>query len=148
MILLSSKPITLLLISMIYKIHLRLKLLWLNSTIRSLLLCSISLYLISKYIIKSLLKLNSLRLSSFQKKLSKKYLKPYKIISQPDTWLFTLCLPKFICFVYLVFYILMFELVIFNTFSNKSQSVPTLIIINEKSEYKILWIVDSKIDYQ
>jgi len=35
-----------------------------------------------------------------------------------------------------------------NTFSEKIQLVPALIIIDRKPKYKILWIVDSKIDYQ
>ena len=37
------------------------------------------------------------------KKLSEKYLRPYKIITQPGTLLFTLCLPESMCSVHPVF---------------------------------------------
>ena len=43
------------------------------------------------------------------KKLSKKYLGPYEIITQPSTLLFTLCLPESICSVHPVFHVSMFE---------------------------------------
>jgi len=33
-----------------------------------------------------------------------------------------------------------------NTFSKRIQPAPALVIIDEKSEYEISWIVDSKID--
>ena len=80
------------------------------------------------------------------KKLSKKYLRPYEIIAQPGTLLFTLCLPEFMCSVYPVFYISMFEPTTSNPFSKRIQSAPTPVIIDRKPEYEISWIVDSKID--
>ena len=83
-----------------------------------------------------------------QKKLSKKYLGPYKIVSQPSTLLFIHCLPEFMCSVHPVFYMFMFEPTISNTFSKRIQQALTLVIIDKKSEYGIFWIVDSKIDCQ
>ena len=35
-----------------------------------------------------------------------------------------------------------------NTFFKRIQLAPTLVIIDKKPEYKISWIVDSKIDCQ
>ena len=80
------------------------------------------------------------------KKLSEKYLRPYKIISQPGILLFTLCLPESIYFVHLVFHVSMFEPTTSNTFSEKIQLAPALVIIDRKPEYEISRIVDSKID--
>jgi len=53
------------------------------------------------------------------KKLSKKYLRPYKIIAQPSTLSFTLCLPKSIHSVYSVFYVSILEPTMSNTFSER-----------------------------
>ena len=53
------------------------------------------------------------------KKLSEKYLRPYKIISQPSTLLFTLRLPESMCSVHPVFYMSMLEPAISNTFSER-----------------------------
>ena len=82
------------------------------------------------------------------KKLSEKYLRPYKIIAQSDTLLFTLCLPESMYFVYPVFYVSMLELTTSNTFSERIQLAPTLIIIDGEPKYEISQIVDSKIDCQ
>ena len=93
------------------------------------------------------------------KKLSKKYLRLYKIISQPGTLLFTLCLPEsihsvhpvfhvFMCSVHPVFYVFMLEPAISNTFSERIQPAPTPVIIDRKPKYEISWIVNSKIDHQ
>ena len=80
------------------------------------------------------------------KKLSKKYLRPYKIISQPGTLSFTLHLPESMCSVHLVFHVSMLEPAISNTFSKRIQLAPTPVIIDGEPEYKISQIVDSKID--
>ena len=93
------------------------------------------------------------------KKLSKKYLWLYKIISQPSTLLFTLCLPESIhsvhpvfhmsmCSVHSVFYVSILEPAISNTFSERIQPAPAPVIIDRKPKYEISWIVDSKIDHQ
>jgi len=80
------------------------------------------------------------------KKLSKKYLGPYKIIAQPGTLLFTLRLPESICSVHPVFYVSMLEPTTSNTFSERIQLAPAPVIIDREPEYEIFWIVDSKID--
>ena len=80
------------------------------------------------------------------KKLSKKYLKSYKIIAQPGTLLFTLCLPESMHFVHPVFHVSMLKPAMFNTFSEKIQPASTSVIIDGEPEYEIYQIVDSKID--
>ena len=82
------------------------------------------------------------------KKLSKKYLGPYEIISQPGILLFTLWLPESMCSVYPVFHVSILEPTISNTFSKRIQLAPTLVIINRKPKYEISQIVDFKIDCQ
>ena len=77
----------------------------------------------------------------------KKYLKPYKIITQPGTLLFTFCFLESMCSVHPVFYVSMLKPAIFNSFSKRTQLVLAPVIIDRKSEYEISWIVDSKIDY-
>jgi len=81
------------------------------------------------------------------KKLSKKYLGPYEIIAQPGTLLFTLRLPEFMHFVHPVFHMSMLEPATSNTFSKRIQLAPALVIIDGEPEYRISWIVDSKIDH-
>ena len=71
------------------------------------------------------------------KKLSKKYLRPYKIISQPSILLFTLRLPKSICSVHPVFHVSMLEPTTFNTFSKRIQPASAPVIIDRKLEYEI-----------
>ena len=53
------------------------------------------------------------------KKLSEKYLRPYEIISQPGTLLFTLCLLESMCSVHPVFHVSMLEPIISNIFSER-----------------------------
>ena len=53
------------------------------------------------------------------KKLSEKYLRPYKIIAQPGTLSFTLRLPEFMCSVHPVFYVFILEPATSNTFSER-----------------------------
>ena len=53
------------------------------------------------------------------KKLSEKYLRLYKIITQPSTLLFTLYPPEFMHSVHLVFYVSMLEPATSNTFSER-----------------------------
>ena len=82
------------------------------------------------------------------KKLSKKYLGPYEIISQPGTLSFTLHLPESMCSVYPVFHVFMLEPTTSNTFSKRIQPAPAPVIIDGESEYEISQIVDSKINHQ
>ena len=82
------------------------------------------------------------------KKLSKKYLRPYEIISQPGTLLFTLRLPESMCSVHPVFHMSMLEPATSNTFSERIQPAPTPVIIDGEPKYEISQIVDSKINCQ
>ena len=81
------------------------------------------------------------------KKLSKKYLRPYKIITQPGTLLFTLCLLESIHSVHLVFHVSMLKPTTSNSFSKRTQLAPTPVIIDKKPKYEISQIVDSKINH-
>jgi len=81
------------------------------------------------------------------KKLSKKYLGPYKIIAQPGTLLFTLCLPESMHSVHPVFHVSMLGPATSNTFSERIQLASAPVIIDGEPEYEISRIVDSKIDH-
>jgi len=82
------------------------------------------------------------------KKLSKKYLGPYKIIAQPSPQSFTLHLPNTMRAVHPVFHISMLEPSTPNIFQQHSKLLPAPVIINGEPEYEISKIVDSKIDCQ
>jgi hypothetical protein len=62
------------------------------------------------------------------KKLSEKYLGPFKIIAHPGTHSFTLWLPKHLCAM------------------NRTQPPPPPVKINDVIEYEIAEILNSKID--
>jgi len=80
------------------------------------------------------------------KKLSKKYLKPYEIITQPSLQSFTLHLPDTMRAIHPVFYVSMLKPATPNTFLQHSKPPLVPVIINREPEYKISKIVDSKID--
>ena len=80
------------------------------------------------------------------KKLSKKYLRPYEIISQPSTLSFTLCLSESMCSVHPVFHVSMLEPATSNIFSKRIQLAPAPVIIDREPEYEISQIMDSKIN--
>jgi len=86
------------------------------------------------------------RMTCPSKKLSEKYLGPYKIIAQPSPQSFTLCLLDTIRAVHLVFHVSMLKPAIPNSFQQRSEPPPASIIINREPEYEISKIVDSKID--
>ena len=86
------------------------------------------------------------RTTRLSKKLSKKYLGPYKIIAQPSPQSFTLHLPNTMRAIHPVFHISMLEPAIPNTFQQRSEPPPAPVIIDGKPEYEISKIVDSKID--
>ena len=71
------------------------------------------------------------------KKLSEKYLGPYKIIAQPGIQLFTLCLPESMHSVHPVFYVSMLKPAMSNSFSKKTQPAPALVIIDREPKYEI-----------
>ena len=83
-----------------------------------------------------------------QKKLSKKYLGPYKIVSQPSILSFTLHLPESMCSVHPVFHVSILKPAMSNSFSERTQLAPISVIIDREPEYENLWIVDSKINCQ
>jgi len=80
------------------------------------------------------------------KKLSEKYLRPYKIIVQPSLQSFTLHLPDTMRAVHLVFHVSMLEPATPNSFQQHSEPLPASIIIDREPEYEIFKIVDSKIN--
>jgi len=80
------------------------------------------------------------------KKLSKKYLRPYEIIAQPDTPLFTLYLPESMRSVHSVFHVSMLEPATSNTFSERIQLASAPVIIDSEPKYEISQIVNSKIN--
>jgi len=65
------------------------------------------------------------------KKLSEKYLGPYKIIAQPSSQLFTLCLPDTMRAVHPVFHVSMLEPATPNTFQQCSKPPPAPVIIDK-----------------
>ena len=130
-----------------YKVLLQLKSPQPNSVIKNLLMHNILLLLISKQVTKSLSRLSSSEPLSLQRNSLKKYLRPYKIIAQPGTLLFTLYLPESIHSVYPVFHVSMLEPTTSNTFSERIQPASTLVIIDREPKYEISWIVNSKIDH-
>jgi len=82
------------------------------------------------------------------KKLSEKYLGPYEIIAQPSPQSFTLRLPDTMRAAHPVFHVSMLEPATPNTFQQRFEPPPALVIIDGEPEYEISKIVDSKIDCQ
>jgi len=82
------------------------------------------------------------------KKLSEKYLGPYKIIAQPSPQSFTLRLLDTMRAVHPVFHISMFKPSTPNIFQQHSKPPLAPVIIDGEPEYEISKIVDSKIDRQ
>ena len=95
---------------------------------------------------KVFVKAQFFRTTQPSKKLSKKYLRPYKIISHPGTLSFTLHLPESMCSVHPVFHVSMLEPTTSNTFSKRIQLAPAPVIIDREPKYEISQIVDSKIN--
>ena len=71
------------------------------------------------------------------KKLSKKYLRFYKIITQSSTLSFILYLPEFMHSIYPVFHMSILKPAMSNSFSERTQLVLTPVIIDRKPKYKI-----------
>jgi len=86
-------------------------------------------------------------MTRLSKKLSEKYLRPYKIIAQPSLQSFTLYLLDTIRAIHFVFHISMLEPAIPNTFPQRSEPLPAPVIIDREPECKISKIVNSKIDH-
>jgi len=80
------------------------------------------------------------------KKLSEKYLGPYKIIAQLSPQSFTLRLLDTMRAIYPMFHISMLKPATPNTFQQCFEPPPAPVIIDGEPEYEISKIVDSKID--
>jgi len=86
---------------------------------------------------KVFVKTQFFRITLPSKKLSEKYLGPYEIIAQPGTLSFTLCLSESMRSVHSVFHVSMLEPATSNTFSERIQLAPALVIIDREPEYEI-----------
>jgi len=82
------------------------------------------------------------------KKLSDKFLGPYEILALPSTHSIILWLLDSLHTVHLVFHISMLEPATLNLIPNCVQPPPLPIIVNDKPEFEISEILDSKIDNQ
>ena len=82
------------------------------------------------------------------KKLSKKNLGPYSIITQAGTHSFTLQLPDFMKLVHPIFHVSQLESSVPNTIPNRVQSPPPLVEVNKELEFEISKILDSKVDVE
>ena len=82
------------------------------------------------------------------KKLSKKNLGPYPIITQVGILSFTICLPDSMCAVHPIFHISQLEPVMPNIILNWSQPPPPPVKVDGKPKYEITKILDSKLDWQ
>ena len=80
------------------------------------------------------------------KKLSKKYLGPYEIIACPGSHSVTLQLLDSLCTVHPVFHVSMLEPAVPNMIPGQVQSPPPPIMVDDEPEFKILEILDTKID--
>ncbi|KXN91183.1 hypothetical protein AN958_02751 [Leucoagaricus sp. SymC.cos] len=81
------------------------------------------------------------------KKLSEKYLSPYKIIAQPGSHSFTLQLPESMCAVHPIFHISMLEPSTPNPFPTHSALPPAPVVIDGEPEFEIACVVNSKINW-
>jgi len=122
------------------RVPLKLKSLWSDSIIGSLLMHNIPLLLILKYVIKSLLKLSPSEPLGLQKSFPKNILDPMKLFSS----LVHYCLLS--VFQSLCTLSIWFSMCLSNSFPERTQPASTLVIIDRKPEYEISQIVDSKIN--
>ena len=95
---------------------------------------------------KAFVKAKFFRTTRPSKKLSKKYLGPFEIISQVGPLSWTLHLPASMHAVHPVFHVSMLEPSIPNTLPNHIQPPPPPVIVDEELEYEISEILDSKLD--
>ena len=143
-ILLSLEPVTLLQISMNYRVPSNLKSPQPNSVIRNLLMCNVPPLLILKQMTKSLSRLSSSEPPGLQRNSSKNILDPTK----SSLSLVLYCsLSVFQSPYALVFHVSMLKPATSNTFSKRIQLISAPVIIDSEPKYKISRIVDSKIDH-
>ena len=82
------------------------------------------------------------------KKLSDKFLGPFKILAQHGSHSYTLRLPSSIRGVHPVFHVSMLEPATPNKIPNRVSSLPLPIEVQGELEYEITEVLDSKIDQQ
>ena len=78
--------------------------------------------------------------------LAEKFLGPFEILAQVCSVSFTLHLPDSMHGMHPIFHISMLEPSAPNEFLNRTETPPPPVIINGETEFKILEILDSKID--
>ena len=84
-----------------------------------------------------------IRTNQTARKLAEQKIGPFPIISQPSSMSFTLRLPSTIC-IHPVFHVSQLEPKHPNTFEDREQPPPPLLIVNGAPEYLIKCIIDSK----
>jgi hypothetical protein len=95
---------------------------------------------------KAFIKAEFIQTTHPSKKLSKKFLGPYEIISQVGSLSFTLRLLDSMRGVHPVFHVIMLEPETPNTITNQIQHPPPPIDIDGEQEYEIAQVLDSKVD--
>ena len=82
------------------------------------------------------------------KKLTDKFLGPYKVIAQPGTHSITLCLLDSLCAIHPMFHVSMLEPTTLNTIPNQVQPPLPPVFVDCEPEFEIAEVLDSKIDHQ
>ena len=80
------------------------------------------------------------------KKLSDKFLGPFKILAQHGSHSYTLWLPDSICSVHPIFHVSLLEPAMPNEIPNQVNSMPPPIEVQGELEYEIAEVLDSKIN--
>ena len=80
------------------------------------------------------------------KKLSEKFLGPFKVIAKPGSLLYTLKLPNSMRAIHPVFHVSMLEPATPNSFEGQTLPAPPPVIIQDEENYEISEILDSRID--
>ena len=95
---------------------------------------------------KVFVKSDNIRTTRPSKKLAEKFLGPFEILAQVGSVSFTLRLPDSMCGIHPVFHVSMLEPSAPNEFPNRTETLPPPVIIDGETEFKILEILDSKIN--
>ena len=86
------------------------------------------------------------RITRPSKKLSEKFLEPFKVIAKPGSLSYTLKLPNSMHAVHPVFHISMLEPATPNSFEGRTLPALPPVIIQDEENYEISEILDSRID--
>ena len=92
------------------------------------------------------MKVQFFRTTCPSKKLTDKFVGPYKAIVQPGTHSVTLWLPDSLCAIHPVFHILMLEPATPNIIPDRVQPPPLSVFVDGEPEFEIAKILDSKVD--